>query len=106
MGKKNKKLKKKKSAISTPVQQNQLKTAALADIEEPEIALADKAVETQAKQVLAPEFAYVSRDVKKILTILGIIVLILIGLYFLDIKTSYLASMADWIYRILNIQAH
>ena len=50
------------------------------------------------------EYAHVKVDVKKILLIMTIIVVLLLVTYYIDLKTSYLNNIGNWIYKILNIQ--
>lgn len=106
MGKKHKKLKKKKSIMQISPQVMQINNV-VADA--PHITSATQPISKPATE-MAPEpvreeFKYVRGDVKKILVLMAIIVLLLIGLYYLDIKTSYLANLGNWFYKILNIQA-
>lgn len=51
------------------------------------------------------KYDHVKKDVKKITIILGSIILLLFGIYFLSLKTTYLSTAGNWIYKILNIQA-
>jgi len=50
------------------------------------------------------KYAHVKTDIKKILIIMAIIFLILIGIYILSFKTTFLNTFGDWVYKILNIQ--
>ena len=50
------------------------------------------------------KYDHVKKDIKKILIIMGIIILALIGIYILSLKTTFFNSFGDWIYKILNIQ--
>lgn len=50
------------------------------------------------------EYAYVKKDIKKILLIIFSLVVILIAIYIVGLKTTLLSSFGDWVYEILNIQ--
>lgn len=52
----------------------------------------------------AEEYAYVKKDVIKILSLLAVILLFLVGLYFVYKNTEILSGAGDWVYRALNIQ--
>lgn len=49
------------------------------------------------------KYDHVKTDIKKILIIMSIILLALIVIYFIGLKTSFLGTFGDWIYKILNI---
>lgn len=108
MGKKHKKLKKKKQhfAYTPAINQSASAPAEISDSEE--LAIHDKPITastaSQITEATPPEFQHVRGDIQRILLLLAIIVLVLIGLYFIDIKTSYLSNTANWFYKILNIQ--
>lgn len=104
MGKKSKKLKKKR--VSQPNQNLPVDSSNTPISSGSEIELAsEETKKVELSRTPAPEFAHVRKDVKRILTLLGIIVVVLIGLYLVDAKSHYLATIANWIYKILNIQA-
>lgn len=50
------------------------------------------------------EYAHVKKDIRKILIIMLIIVIVLIGIYLLSLKTSFLTNFGNWTYKLLNIQ--
>lgn len=99
MGKKNKKLKKKKQYLPASEESILVETA-------------NPALPTETKEIASSpihqadnqEFNYVRRDVKKILIIMVLIIVIIIALYFVDAKTTVLSSMGDWFYKLFNIQ--
>lgn len=50
------------------------------------------------------KYDHVKKDVKKILVIMASIIILLLITYFVSLKTHYLNSLGDFIYRITNIQ--
>lgn len=66
---------------------------------------AEKEEETEPDIYMSDKYDHVKKDIKKILIIMLSIFIILFGVYYLSLKTTYLASIGDWIYKILNIQA-
>lgn len=64
----------------------------------------EKVVESVSDHYDTQKYDYVKHDIKKILIIMGSIVIILFGFYFLGLKTSLLSTLGNWIYKILNIQ--
>ena len=46
---------------------------------------------------------YVRRDIKIVLALLAGIIILLFAIYYLGLKTTYLTTFGNWIYRILNI---
>lgn len=49
------------------------------------------------------QYAYVKKDIKRILLIILLLVIILIAIYVMNAKTTLLSSFGDWIYQVLNI---
>lgn len=50
------------------------------------------------------QYAHVKKDIQKILIIMSSIIIVLFGVYYLSLKTSYLNVIGDWIYKVTNIQ--
>lgn len=50
------------------------------------------------------EYAYVRRDVKKIVIVMGSIMVLLIIAFVVNSKTSAFYSLGNWLYNSLNIQ--
>lgn len=50
------------------------------------------------------KYDYVKHDIKKILIIMGSILIVLFAFYFIELKTTILDTTGNWIYKILNIQ--
>lgn len=50
------------------------------------------------------EYAYVRKDVKKILIVMGSIIVLLIIAFIVNSKTTIFYSMGNWLYNMLNIQ--
>lgn len=101
MGKKNKKLKKKKQ-YNAPAQNSATVTDPI--IEKIKSDVINPAPEEEIKgQYEDKEYLYIRKDIRKILTIMLVIILFTIGLYYLDQKTSYLYQAGDWLYKIFNI---
>ena len=104
MGKKNKKLKKKKP-MSPIIGQQMPESSSVGNVSANTHAAPSQSIKTPAAPVVeSAEFQHVRKDVKKIMTLLLIIIIVLIILYFVDQKTTILSSAGDWIYKILNIQ--
>ena len=105
MGKKNKKLKKKKSSL--PIAPSQNTTISDANpIDEASATVKTTVSSTKAAHTEQDEaeFEHVKGDVKKILLLLFAIIVVLLVLYFVDNKTHYLSTVGDWFYKVLNIQ--
>ena len=49
------------------------------------------------------QYAHVRRDIKIVLALLLGIIILLFAIYYLGLKTTYLTTFGNWIYRILNI---
>lgn len=79
-------------------------------------AVAEMAPETIEEEVVKPtsdaiipaedeaEYAYVRRDVKKILIVMSSVIALLIIAFIISNKTSAFNSMGNWLYNTLNIQ--
>lgn len=52
----------------------------------------------------AATYAYVRKDVKKILWFILLIIVLLTAAYFIDTKTILFQTFGDWIYKIAHIQ--
>jgi hypothetical protein len=61
--------------------------------------------ETEPDIYMSDKYDHVKRDVKKILLIMFAILIVLFLTYYVSLKTTYLSSLGNWIYKILNIQA-
>ncbi len=102
MGKKNKKLKKKKQITPNT-------SIALEHIEDDQTDDSQPAHSSEAKivakeQSVPREYEHVRKDVRKILFVMLIIVILIITLYFIGSKTTFLTSIGDWFYKVLNIK--
>ena len=53
---------------------------------------------------LDAEYAPVRRGVRKVLLTIGLLVVLFIGAYFINTKTTLFASFGDWLYLIGNFQ--
>jgi hypothetical protein len=66
--------------------------------------------ETQATEAkdpieeLSEHYAYVKKDTKKLLVMLGVLALLIVGTYFVNKNTTILTNFGDWIYKVSNIQ--
>lgn len=49
------------------------------------------------------QYAHVRRDIKIVLALLVGIIILLFAIYYLGLKTTYLTTFGNWIYRVLNI---
>ncbi len=104
MGKKNKKLKKKKLVVS----ENIVATEQSIDSS----SISDTARQVKQRPVASPstlsdeshEYDHVRKDVIKILLLMLGIVILIVVLYFIGIESNYLTSIGDWFYKILNIK--
>ncbi|MCL5410416.1 MAG: hypothetical protein M1324_01025 [Patescibacteria group bacterium] len=50
------------------------------------------------------QYDHVKKDVRKIIALIGLIILVFSGIYILGLKTNILSSFGDWVYKIANIQ--
>ena len=91
-------------ASKTPIERNdtnlEAEVASLPSESENDI---EESVSKDIPTSIENEYAYVKKDIKKILLIILSLVVILIAVYIVDLKTTLLSSFGDWIYRILNI---
>lgn len=105
--KKNKKFFKKSAKASQPdvskttndvsVQQSTVSGERLA-----EPFVTEKNNDPYAISILNERYLHVRKDVNKLLIVLGTLVIILIGTYFLGQKTTILSSVGDWLYKLGN----
>jgi hypothetical protein len=75
--------------------------------EAPEIIEEEIAKPTQDAVIPAEEekeYAYVRKDVRQILIVMGSIIALLIIAFIVNSKTTIFYSMGDWLYNALNIQ--
>lgn len=52
----------------------------------------------------AAEYAHVRKDVRIILYTILLLAVLIVGIYLLNTRTTYLTTFGDWIYKICNIQ--
>lgn len=111
--KKLKKFKKKHSQINPTVDSTQVSlnttSSQITELEEKEIISEIKEIKNRDNELhddiyMTDKYEHVRKDVKKILLIMSSIIIVLIATYFLNQKTTYLTSLGNWIYKILNIQ--
>lgn len=69
--------------------------------EEPKIAKTADAIIPQEEE---KEYAYVRKDVKKIVIVMASIIALLIVAFIINSKTSAFYSLGNWLYKALNIQ--
>jgi len=105
--KKNKKFFKKSSKASQPAVLNTRDnistgqpTVSGGKLAEPVVT--EKNNDPYAISILNERYLHVRKDVKKLLIVLGTLVIILIGTYFLGQKTTVLSSVGDWLYKLGN----
>lgn len=95
--------------VREPVQVQQSTAATSIPIQtpvEPEKTEATESKKEVAEEIAAnnKEYAYVKRDVKKILIVMGSIIALLIVAFYVNEKTPIFHSMGNWLYNALNIQ--
>ena len=102
--KKNKKFKHSHHAVisnpvvaTQPVVINGSETAATASVEK--ITPAEP-VKIDPEAELNAKYAYVRRDVMKLLLVILILAIIFVGIYILGQRTAVLANIGDWIYKV------
>jgi len=112
--KKNKKLKKKKiivQAQSRPVEVTSLGDnenvleAVEQGFEVPISATPAKMEKDEDEIYTSEEYRHVKTDIHKILIVMAIIIVVLLGVYFADLKYGILTHVGDYIYKISHIQA-
>ncbi len=112
MSKKKNKFKKNKKIKPVPNFNSQAKIGSMAASSEAvltnnaidnEVLENDQQTSVEEDHYKTDKYSYVSKDIKKIALLMGIILLILIGVYIIDIKSTILNSFGDWIYKLLNI---
>lgn len=104
MGKKHKKLKKKKTSTQLPAGANVAPSFVDNEAQSEPVSTAQTVAPAEAKEEVAEEFKYVKKDVRKILLLMLGIVILLLALYFIDQSSHYLNTVGSWFYKILNIQ--
>ena len=65
----------------------------------------EKVVSAEDEVYLSEEYKHVKIDIRKILIVMAIIVIVLFGVYYLDLKYGLLKDFGDYIYKISNIQS-
>lgn len=50
------------------------------------------------------QYAHVRRDIKIVLALLAGIIILLFAIYYIGLKTTYLTTFGNWLYKVLNIQ--
>ena len=85
--------------ISSNVVEEQITTPEIVEEKTPE-AVHDAIIPAEEEK----EYAYVRRDVKKILIVMGSIIALLIIAFVVNSKTTAFYSMGNWLYNSLNIQ--
>lgn len=63
---------------------------------------AEKNNDPYAISILNERYIPVRRDVRKLLIVLSILAIILVGTYFVGLKTNILSAIGDWLYKIGN----
>jgi len=98
MGKKNKKAKKylREQALKK-IKQEEAKQ----QVPQTQSAVAGHIPEDQETVAESKE---VRLHIKKILITVGILVLIIIGIYFINIKSDFILKLGDWLSRVFNVQ--
>jgi hypothetical protein len=106
MGKKKNKFKKQGPKVQPVTQiERKLDQAIATETNTEDVKLETPAiVETDEIAILNEKYKFVRRDVKKLLIVLGILAVILVGIYIINIKTPFLTTVGDWIYKIGNFQ--
>jgi uncharacterized membrane protein len=69
-----------------------------------ESSASDKVIEAPLDHYDTQKYDYVKHDIKKILIIMVSIIIVLFAFYFIELKTTILDTIGNWIYKILNIQ--
>ena len=105
MSKKNRQKKKNKQKIQKKVEQ----FAPVENIETDEVSDATplhrkEKVEVSATTIDEPTQKLISKDVRMIIITLIGLALLLAVIKILDLKTDYISSLGDWLYKITNIQ--
>ncbi|HLC43640.1 MAG TPA: hypothetical protein VJK08_00720 [Patescibacteria group bacterium] len=55
---------------------------------------------TDEMAALDEKYAFVRRDVRKLMIVLGSLVVLFVAIYFVNTKTTILSNLGDWIYRV------
>jgi hypothetical protein len=106
MGKKNKKFRSRQARSSISTAPNIASGYADNQTIEP-ISQEDQTVvkaEEETDHYNTDKYDHVKKDVRKIVIIMASIVIILFAIYFGSLKTNYLNSLGDFIYRISHLQ--
>lgn len=104
-----KKTKKFRAGIKSPVKTTSVTANSdLTNVQDGDvIELANELIETKEeaehKEMLS-RYAYVKKDVHKLLFSFGILVVLFIGFFVLNTQTSILANLGNWIYKIGSFQ--
>lgn len=53
----------------------------------------------------AEEYKHVKTDIRKILIVMAIILIVLFGVYYIDLKNGFLSQIGDYIYKLSHIQS-
>ncbi len=51
------------------------------------------------------KYAYVNKDIRKITLYVSLLIVLLVGFFFIGEKTALLNNFGDWVYKVLNITA-
>lgn len=108
MGKKNKKLKKKKQHTLSPSEAVVVSVANESNTPIIETEAVTQTAKNSPEDKSSPEnkdeYSYVRKDIRKIIFIMLIIVLLVVVLYFSNQQTAWIPKVGDWIFKLLNIQ--
>lgn len=58
---------------------------------------------SSSSPMITNEYVYVAKDIKKVGIIFSVILLMLISIYFINIKTDWVANISDWLAKYLHI---
>ncbi len=113
MGKKHNKFKKHGGVKHHPAQ-HQAAPSARPESEirssEPEIQESNPKIQTPKSEIptdeialLNEKYAFVRHDVRKLMIVLTTLAIIFVATYFLNTKTTVLANLGNWVYRVTHI---
>lgn len=110
MGKKHNKFKKRQSAhqhhaaqrqTAQPVSTSTQEVAdTLVEIKSSELSKAITPEKPDEIALLNEKYAFVHRDVRKLMIVLGSLVVLFIAIYFINTRTTILTNLGDWIYKV------
>ncbi|MDO8443948.1 MAG: hypothetical protein Q7S80_00370 [bacterium] len=110
MGKKHNKFKKRQSAhqphaarqeTAQPVSTSTQEMAdTLVEIKSSELSKAITPEKPDEIALLNEKYAFVRRDVRKLIIVLGSLVLLFVAIYFVNTRTTLLTNLGNWIYKI------